>query len=507
MHPDGGLWFLYWMKPSDEIWRKTVHSGDGQIVRRCLGGEPEAFGLLVDKYRSSIYAFVFAKVGNFHDAEDLTQEVFLNAYERLRTLRRQDCFFAWLYSIASNRCKNFHRARARKLDAAHLDDPDAVTMSDRHAMEAYRNKQAHEELYEALAELPEMYRQVLTLYYLGQMDTREIARFLGASLGTVKSRLQRARALLKEEMMTTMTTTFDEMKLQPGFTFRLVETVKHTKIQPAPTKTALPFGASVAAGLIVLMLSLSLPQSPLYRIGQLIGSALPSQTQVSETGVIPVDTVNVTKITILSSERGESDFGKKPMPEPAPMFGGGKWERKADMPVGIAGPRLAYVGNTFYVIGGQHQLWMSNNEVSTYDPVAETWTPRAKMSIPRYNHTTNVVNGKIYAIGGWNGGALSSIEMYDPTLDRWERKANLPVALLAHSASVVNDRIYVIGGYKDAQTTVATVYEYNPELDKWAQKTDMPTARDSHFAGVVEGRIYIIGGSDQVFKNVKTVEV
>ena len=230
--------------------------------------------------------------------------------------------------------------------------------------------------------------------------------------------------------------------------------------------------------------------------------------QVPEDGVIPMDTIEITRIVSLSPEMDDGDFGKKPTPEPTQMLGGGKWKRKANMPIATLGAHIAHVGDTFYVIGGQAQLFVSNNEVQVYDPVAETWTPRAKMLSPRYNHRISVVNGKIYVIGGWNERkALSSIEMYDPTLNRWERKADMPAALLAHSASVVNDRIYVIGGFKDAKTTVATVYEYTPELNMWAQKTDMPTARDSHFAGVVNGKIYVIGGSDQQLNNVKTVEV
>ena len=92
--------------------------------------------------------------------------------------------------------------------------------------------------------------------------------------------LTRARALLKEEMIEMMATTFDEMKLQPGFTFRVVEALKRTKIQAPPSKMTLPFGVSIAAGLIVLLLSLSIPYSPLYPIGQLVGSVLPSQMSV-----------------------------------------------------------------------------------------------------------------------------------------------------------------------------------------------------------------------------------
>jgi len=71
-----------------------MHSEDGFIIYKCLNGEPEAFGLLVDKYKASIYAFVYAKLHNFHDAEDVTQETFIKAYQKLRDLRKWDSFLA-----------------------------------------------------------------------------------------------------------------------------------------------------------------------------------------------------------------------------------------------------------------------------------------------------------------------------------------------------------------------------------------------------------------------------
>ena len=90
-----------------------------------------------------------------------------------------------------------------------------------------------------------------------------------------------------------MSATFEEMRLQPSFTFRVVEAIKQTKIQIPPSKMTLPFSVSAVAGLIVLLLSLNVSYSPLYPIGQWIGSALPSQTQVKEDGVIAVDTVEI----------------------------------------------------------------------------------------------------------------------------------------------------------------------------------------------------------------------
>jgi RNA polymerase sigma-70 factor (ECF subfamily) len=62
-----------------------VQTEDGHIIRQCLDGNPAAFGFLVDKYKASVYAFAYSELGNFHDAEDVTQEVFIRAYQKLRT--------------------------------------------------------------------------------------------------------------------------------------------------------------------------------------------------------------------------------------------------------------------------------------------------------------------------------------------------------------------------------------------------------------------------------------
>ena len=90
-----------------------MHTSDRQVVHECLSGNPEAFAELVDKYKARIFALVYAKVGQFQDAEDLTQDVFFNAYKKLSTLKRWDNFYAWLHSSALNRCVDFHRAQFR----------------------------------------------------------------------------------------------------------------------------------------------------------------------------------------------------------------------------------------------------------------------------------------------------------------------------------------------------------------------------------------------------------
>ena len=220
-----------------------------------------------------------------------------------------------------------------------------------------------------------------------------------------------------------MSTTFDEMKLQPSFTFRVVEAIKQTKIQASPSKATLPVGVSAAAGLIVLFLSLTLPHSLLYPIGEWIGSALPSQTQIPEVGVIPVDTIEITDITILSSEGGKSDFGQKPKPETPKFLGVGTWERRADMPdLRAAMPNSGTVvdGKIYAMGGAETRAFIPVATVATYDPATDRWTELPDMPERRAKSTTSLVNGKIYVIGGGKQGNGMNLEDFALTVDEYD---------------------------------------------------------------------------------------
>ena len=90
-----------------------VYTPDRLIIDQCLNGDTTAFGFLVEKYKAGVFAHAYAKLGNFQDAEDLAQEVFVKAYEKLSTFRRWDSFHAWLYSITSNACKRWLRSNQK----------------------------------------------------------------------------------------------------------------------------------------------------------------------------------------------------------------------------------------------------------------------------------------------------------------------------------------------------------------------------------------------------------
>jgi len=138
-----------------------------------------------------------------------------------------------------------------------------------------------------------------------------------------------------------------------------------------------------------------------------------------------------------------------------------------------------------------------------------TWTQKTDMPTPRWAHSSAVVNGKIYAIGGGSsqpGSALlPTVEEYDPATDTWTTKADMPTARgwISPSSAEVNGKIYVIGG--DGGRSV--VEEYDPATDAWTRKADMPTGRDYLATVAVDGKIYAIGGTLSYSNGFSTVEV
>jgi N-acetylneuraminic acid mutarotase len=176
------------------------------------------------------------------------------------------------------------------------------------------------------------------------------------------------------------------------------------------------------------------------------------------------------------------------------------WEKKTNIPTARYDFSTSVVNGKIYAIGGGTSFYTKSGlkTVEEYDPVTDTWTRKKDMPTGRQALSTCLVNGKIYAIGGIvspPGSGLRTVEEYNPVTDTWTRKSNMPTARAGLVTGVVNGKIYAIGGVVNAPGPgLATVEEYDPVGDTWTRKTDMLTAR--HFPGisVVEGKIYIIGG-------------
>lgn len=476
-----------------------MRTEDGYIIHKCLNGEPEAFGFLVDKYKASIYAFAYTKLRDFRDAEDVTQEVFIQAYQKLRTLRRWDSFLAWLYAITFNRCKNLMRSRYNRPDREFIEDQDPVDLVNP-SMDSYRESLALESIREALDSLPETYSQVLTLHYFGGMTCKEIAAFLRTSPVAIKKRLSRARSQLKEEVLATMSTTYEQQRLGASFTFRIVEMVKRIKIHPVPRTPMLPWGLSLGTGIIFTVLSFYpglLP--PIEPIMSSMSSSPPAEARVSDIGQIPVDILKTSEIPFLTSQQGDSS-GENATLLVASQAEGGTWTKKADMPTGKGYISTVEVNGRIYAIGGTTRSGYGLPTVEEYDPVTDEWTKKADMPAgERRALSACVVNGKIYAIGGEHLGAVfSTVEQYDPVTDKWVRKADMPTARAYLSAGAVNGKVYAIGGATSRTGPfLSIVEEYDPVTDTWTKKADMPTPRAGLSTSMVNGKIYVIGGTHQ----------
>jgi len=455
-----------------------MHSEDGFIIQKCLNGEPEAFGLLVDKYKASIYAFVYAKLHNFHDAEDVTQETFIKAYRKLRDLRKWDSFLAWLYCIAADKSRKFIRSQSSRPDSEFIEDQKFEdNWTNTHSENAY------DSLHEALNSLPDIYREVLTLHYLGGMSTNQIANFLRVSPEAIRQRLSRARTQLKEEVLAMMSGTLPQHRLQANFTFRVVEMLKKIKIQPTSGIKGLPWGLSLGTGLIFTFLMFG-QYIQLNPSDIAMGLPLPSEMKVLKVGEIPVDAVKASTIASI----GNKGDGKGVAPDPKGQENAffmspqaeGKWEKKADMPTARFSFCTAVVNGKIYAIGGASFGNVHISSVEEYDPIRDKWEIKSSMPQEKVSFSACSVNGKIYAFGGAdiNSNELVSVYEYDPVLDKWTAKKDMPIGSLGAGACALNSKIYVFGIKNEADGKYNKVYEFDPAEDSWTEKANMPTARN-----------------------------
>jgi RNA polymerase sigma-70 factor (ECF subfamily) len=183
-----------------------------QLVARAKAGDREAFDGLVELYTPRVYNVALRITGDREEAEDCVQEAFLRAFSALRGFRGEAAFSTWLYRVAVNAANDAARQRSRQpLSASDLADrgsDDAPPDLDRVGLhdDPPANRPEHALLQEqrrrivlrAIHSLPEKHRTVVILYDLQGLSYDQIARIIGARVGTVKSRLNRARLTLKD---------------------------------------------------------------------------------------------------------------------------------------------------------------------------------------------------------------------------------------------------------------------------------------------------------------------
>ncbi len=174
---------------------------DAELVRRCLQGDSDAYGTLVERYQGAVYATAFYYAGRHGAAEDIAQDALLAAYRSLPRLKDPEKFASWLKQVTTRTAANWLRRHAGRLEAE-TPLPHKRTLSIEDAREGPRGStERHERLEQvqkAIDSLPERYRLPVVLRYLQEMSYQEISDYTGESKEEIRGILQRASRQLRE---------------------------------------------------------------------------------------------------------------------------------------------------------------------------------------------------------------------------------------------------------------------------------------------------------------------
>jgi RNA polymerase sigma-70 factor (ECF subfamily) len=182
-----------------------VLKSDQQLIAECLQGQTQVFGDLVLRYQDRLYNMLAHTLGSGEDARDVAQETFVSAFQKLHTFRGRSAFYSWLFRIALNCAVSRKRKNSRvPVSIEAVRDRSGLEPTDSHpenrpgySLEASERQAA---VRAALADLPEEFRSVLILKEMEDLKYDQIAEIVGCPIGTVRSRIHRARAELKSRL-------------------------------------------------------------------------------------------------------------------------------------------------------------------------------------------------------------------------------------------------------------------------------------------------------------------
>jgi RNA polymerase sigma factor (sigma-70 family) len=169
---------------------------DSELVSAALSGGPAAFGPIVERYQDAVFGVALARLKDFHEAQDVAQQVFIEAFERIGSLKQPARLGAWLRSIAIHR--SIDQLRCRREPAGK--EADEAIAQQRHR-QGQRQSDLREVVLSALERLTKPQRETVMLFYINGYTAAEVAAIQEVPLGTVKGRLHDARERLKEEMV------------------------------------------------------------------------------------------------------------------------------------------------------------------------------------------------------------------------------------------------------------------------------------------------------------------
>jgi RNA polymerase sigma-70 factor (ECF subfamily) len=189
--------------PSSKDRQEPASADDRRLIADCLAGNSAAFGVLVRRYQDRLYNTVYRLVDNAEDAQDVVQEAFLNAYQSLQGFKGDALFFTWLYRIAVNTAISLKRKQrvVLRLDAGRNGESPLEPLDvSEHTRPGYALEQMEQEksVRHALSQLSPEHRAVLVMKDMEGQKYEAMAEVLQVPIGTIRSRLHRARLELRE---------------------------------------------------------------------------------------------------------------------------------------------------------------------------------------------------------------------------------------------------------------------------------------------------------------------
>lgn len=172
---------------------------DADLIQQTLAGDQDAFGLIVARYKKSLYNVIYNLVREPQEASDLFQESFLKIYKSLSSYRPEYKFYTWAVKIATNTCLD--RLRQKRIEPVPVEEAEDLPGQEPTPEESYLSRERAARVRDAVRRLPEIYRTPLVLFHQENMTYDEIVDILNLPLSIVKNRLYRGRLMLREELM------------------------------------------------------------------------------------------------------------------------------------------------------------------------------------------------------------------------------------------------------------------------------------------------------------------
>jgi len=179
----------------------VVEQNDDVILKGAIEGDGEAFGVLYERYVGKIFNYIYYRVGNVSDAEDLTERVFLRALRHIQNYTHRGLpVSAWLYRIAHNLVANWHRDNSRRRDVP-LDEGMLFSQHFNFPEQELLRSEEHSRLLEVIHKLPEERQELLILKFVDNLSNAEIGRVMGRTEGAIKSLYHRTLLTIRDDLI------------------------------------------------------------------------------------------------------------------------------------------------------------------------------------------------------------------------------------------------------------------------------------------------------------------